>query len=194
LLKREILAAIILALGTAAHAETGAVTNAGSKAPSSGFYAGFGYGSLGIESGTLGDYTLGDLDFPAGLLLAGFEINKYLAVEAEGTVMTQDDTYSGIYRDYDVEASYNGVFIKAQMPLSDVFSAHLRLGRIERQLEIPSIAGTKSTSTSTGYGIGGEYRLTEKLGVRADYTWGELSDSNGSSDVKFMSLLAVFHF
>ena len=181
------LTAIVLSLGTAAHAETVEATNAGSKAPSSGFYAGFGYGSLGIESGTLGDYTLGDLDFPAGLLLAGFEINKYLAVEAEGTVMTRDDTLSG----YDVEASYNGVFIKAQMPLSDVFSAHLRLGRIERQLEIPSIAGTKRTSTSTGYGIGGEYRLTEKLGVRADYTWGVM---DSSTDLKLMSLLAVFHF
>ena len=182
--KKYLLTAIVLSFGTAAHAETVEATNAGSKAPSSGFYAGFGYGSLVLGSDTL------DLDFPAGLLLAGFEINKYLAVEAEGTVMTRDDTLSG----YDVEGSYNGVFIKAQMPLSDVFSAHLRLGRIERQLEIPSITGTKRTSTSTGYGIGGEYRLTEKLGVRADYTWGELSDSNGSSDVKLMSLLAVFHF
>lgn len=125
-------------------------------------------------------------------LAIGYAFNPNFAVEA-GYVDFGDAryraTFAGGNADADVEAHGWAVSVLGTMPLGDAFSIYGRLGGIQAKVEI-DVNATGPGGTASGkasdrswsmlYGIGAGYRVTEAIGVRAEYT---RYDSLGGGDV-----------
>lgn len=115
-------------------------------------------------------------------LLAGYEINDYLAIEGEGSIVIAEDattiTFGTTTVPVDVGASYYGVFAKISAPLDGKFSPHLRIGFVEAKVSAGQgnvLVSVKDSSVA--YGLGGDYVVSEKLTLRFDYT---MADFDGT--------------
>lgn len=133
-------------------------------------YAGAGY--------TQFEYDGGDIGAATGRL--GYRLHPNFAVEGEGSVGVDDDDA--------VELNHNlGAYARAILPVTSNFDVHGRLGYQTTEIDTPF---GEAEDDGIAYGAGAEYRFTQNLGIRADYT--RMEGDEGEADA--ISLGGVLNF
>jgi opacity protein-like surface antigen len=136
------------------------------------------------------DYTWSfDNDVNAYMIQAGYQFNKYIAVEGRYWGSAKDDTSwtsayngsqydSGSYSDGDFSAW--GIYVKPMYPVTESFSVYGLLGYGNTSID-DDFWYDKPLLDTDGFqwGIGASYSLTENLSVFFDYV--QLSDGEGES-------------
>lgn len=124
-----------------------------------------------------GDYFAVEGELGKGL--GGDTINRAIPVTVAGNTLNVDTT-----TDLDID-SYYGAFARGIVPLAENFDIFARAGygsASAKATATASLAGISlsgsETEKATGfaYGVGAEYRFTDKDGVRFDYS--RLEDTN----------------
>jgi len=162
-------AAAVLCGGTAAHAQVSA----------SQFYGTLGYAQSELERF---DHTLGAVQ---GRL--GWRANRFLAVEAEGAVGSNKDSTTFSMFPPPVMTFTSKIdnqlaaYVVGVAPISERIDLFARAGYGRTELKRTSNVTGQDFSfnikdDSWNYGVGGEWRLTEKDGVRLDWTRHELDE------------------
>ena len=123
----------------------------------------------------------GDLGAVTGRV--GYDFTRYLGVEGEASVgvKDQDVVFGGVNttleHQYDV-AAY-GV---AKLPVNDKLELFARLGYGTTEVKA-STAGFAATEdgASVNYGVGANYFIDGRNGIRADWTRRDFQEDNGGS-------------
>lgn len=131
----------------------------------SGFYVGLGLSAvITYEDGvsrsffesTSGQERTGDL-----VLLAGYDFNDYIAVEARYlTTFTHDDI---------LERSMWAVYAKPQYPVTEEFSIYALLGYGNYQLDAINNSGIDIDESGFQWGFGMSYEVMEDVSLFVDY-------------------------
>ena len=111
------------------------------------FYVGAGYSYINLDADIV------EHDSDATLLLAGYNFNQYIAVEAR---------YAGLTDSIDNAA----IYAKPMYPIGDAAKVYALLGYGETTYD----NGTSSSENGFQWGLGANYAVTENIGVFADYT------------------------
>ena len=131
--------------------------------------------NITVINGRLG-YRLNDfiaVEGELGFGLGGDDFDRVLPVDVLGTAVNVDTNVS-----LDVSNYYIG-FVRGIFPVSDQFDVFARVGYGEASVEgdiVASAAGFTATASDEddasgfAYGVGAQYNLTEKDGIRGDYT------------------------
>lgn len=139
-----------------------------------------GYGSLGYSHHSLEDADLGAIQGRVGA-----RINPYLGVEGElGFGVKKDDvSIGGVNGKAELKNQFAvyGVGFLPVAPNADLY-ARVGYGKTEGKVSIPG-ASADADGNSWNYGVGGQYFLDDKNGVRADYTRHDYEDDAGEADV-----------
>lgn len=128
-----------------------------------GFYAGAGYTFANVESNDV------DVDADLGVLFlrGGYQINKYLAVEARLGEGVQDEKIHGVKLELD---EMYGVYAKVGLPTDVGLYPYALLGMTHAKLK-GSVPGYSTTSTDSdiSYGIGADYWFNKQLSAGLEY-------------------------
>lgn len=117
------------------------------------------YGTVGYAGVDADGASLGALQSRLG-----YRFNPVFGIEAEAALGISDDTVSGV----DVEMKYEvGGFGVVTAPISPRFDLFARAGYTGASFD--TSAGELETD-GFAYGVGGQYNVTEKDGVRLDWT------------------------
>jgi OOP family OmpA-OmpF porin len=161
------------------------LVSAASHAEDSGFYLGAAVGEA-TKSNSVFDGS--DTSFK---LLAGYSFNQYFAAEA-GFVDAgkQKDSVGTV----NIESASNGTFVAvlARLPIGKVVAPYVRVGyAFYETKETVDSGGARSSESASGndaiYGGGLEFRLGERLRLRAEY-------EKVNSDLTFDNYSVVFTY
>ncbi len=136
------------------------------------------YGSVGYASAKQDDITLGAIQ---GRL--GVQFGKYLGVEGEvaAGVKNADVSVGGGTATVKLSSEY-AIYGVGLLPITPKFDAFTRVGYGRTNISASSGVGSASGSdNSWNYGAGGQYFLTAKDGVRADYTHYRYNGGGGAN-------------
>lgn len=138
-MKKLLMSAAVAALGAVA------MPVAASAEP----YAGLGYTHYDTDAGDLGGVT--------GRV--GYNFNRHVGVEAEGTIEADDG-------DVELDRAY-GAYVRAILPVGERFDLHGRVGYNTSEFSTPlgDVDGD-----GVAYGVGATFNVSQRFGVRADYT------------------------
>ena len=147
----------------------------------SSFYVGLGYSYMNINEKWPYATTEGsgeqDLNGNALTVLAGYNFNKYIAVEGRYSITLGDMTaefVEGDETDIDAELSNIALYLKPMYPVGELTLYGL-LGFGKVTLEAPN--GEEFSESGFQWGLGAGYAVTEDVGVFVDYT--RLYDDKG---------------
>ncbi len=112
------------------------------------FYVGAGYSYINLDAETV------EHDSDATLLLAGYNFNQYIGVEAR---------YAGLTDCIDNAA----IYVKPQYPITDAAKVYALLGYGETTYDNGVVDNSED---SFQWGLGANYAVTENIGLFADYT------------------------
>lgn len=126
-------------------------------------YGGLGYTHYDLESAEVG----------AATGRVGYRFHPNFAVEGEGAIGVDDDEGA------ELDSAY-GVYGVGILPVTSNFDVFARAGYQSIEATRP---GPDIDDDGLGYGVGANYRLSERVGVRADYTrlQGEDDDTDAIS-------------
>jgi len=135
----------------------------------SGFYVGVGYVYIdgeASEDGYTADVTNNGIDFRAG-----YDFNKYVAVEARYAIGAKDTVTvsDGYYTENVGQGDFDtyGIFVKPQYPVTEDIGVYALLGygNVEG-----SLSGTEYLDENGfQWGLGANYAVTDKVDVFLDY-------------------------
>ena len=132
----------------------------------------------------------GDADISVGAISGrlGYKFTPNFAVEGEVGFGVKDDNVGPIEVSLD---NYVGAFGVGFLPLTPQLELFGRIGYAQATIE-GSLAGITVDSDADGfaYGLGGQVSLTERVGLRGEYT--RIDGDDGESDT--FSASAVFKF
>ncbi len=144
----------------------------GAQAADKGFYAGAGVGQSFVDEGNYDD------EDTAYSLFGGYQFNRYFGLEAG-------------YADFgkleprgngpDLEASSVYLTAVGTLPITDHFSAYAKAGiqRWDLDKAVPSVVGNADDSgTDPTYGVGVQYRFTDHVALRGEYSRFEVEDTD----------------
>lgn len=143
----------------------------------------------------------------------GYRLNQYIGIEGDAgfgigkdsfqrTIPVNVDTFGVVNVDADADLSiknYFGIFARGILPVSDQFDVFIRGGYGTAKAEasavgttalLPGFSANAVESQSTNgfaYGVGAEYHINERHGIRADF-------SAISSEAQFLSLAYAIKF
>jgi outer membrane immunogenic protein len=121
-------------------------------------YVNFGYTQL--DAGQVSNGILG--------ARGGYNFNRNFAVEGEAGIGVSDDEIAGV----DVGTDFTlGGYALARAPLTENLSVHARAGyqHLWASASIPGFSADEDDG-SFAVGVGGEVALTDRSGIRADWT------------------------
>ncbi|MES1981028.1 MAG: outer membrane beta-barrel protein [Pseudomonadota bacterium] len=161
----------------------------GSAAVAADFYEGVKVG--GVRYGYSNVYKNDQIGL--GYLL-GYSFNKNLAVEIEYNLLGGAETATDRYKGY--ATALNAV---AMIPLHSKFSIYGKLGLASTTLKdyVKSGAISDATYRNTGVtgGFGGQYNVTDTVGIRAEYGSYRVGDSrSGTAIAEMFNVGGVFKF
>ena len=138
------------------------------------------YGNLGYANANIDDVNLGALQ---GRL--GARVGRHLGVEGELALGVKNDEVrvAGVPVDVKLEhqAAIYGVGYLPLSPQADLFA---RVGYGNSEIKASAGGATAAADgDSWNYGVGGQYFLDEKNGVRVDYTRHDFKDGGENADV-----------
>jgi len=146
----------------------------------SAFYVGLGYSYMNMNHKWSYAANEGsgeeDLNGNALTVLAGYNFNKYIAVEGRYSITLGDMTAEMPDKDMDIDAELSniGLYLKPMYPVGELTLYGL-LGFGKVTLEDP--AGGDHSESGLQWGLGADYAVTEDVGVFVDYT--RLYDDKG---------------
>ncbi|MCD6654284.1 MAG: porin family protein [Sulfurovum sp.] len=110
-----------------------------------------------------------DVDWNGATLLAGYEFNSYLAIEARYAFSIGDATIDQNGHKYDIDADMEnvGIYLKPMYPIGD-FTVYGLLGYGQTTLEYEG--SEEQSDSGFQWGLGGSYNITNKVSLFADYT------------------------
>lgn len=149
-----------------------AVTEVVTPDSSAGFYIGGAY-TYAMEAERTGRITpnliVGADDTTweiAGMVMAGYQINKYFAVEGRFTASLDDAKYNDIdVADYDLTNA--AIYAKVMYPVAEIVTVYGLVGYGQTKIE-----GLVNEYETDGlqWGVGASYNVNENLSVFVDYT------------------------
>ncbi|MBU8975804.1 outer membrane beta-barrel protein [Lysobacter sp. MMG2] len=159
-------------LSTALVAVIASAAAFGAQAADKGFYAGAGVGQSFVDEGAYDD------EDTAFSVFGGYQFNRYFGLE-------------GGYADFgkleprgagpELEASSVYLTAVGTLPITDKFSAYAKAGiqRWDLDTAIPSVVGNSDDSgTDPTYGLGVQYRFTDHVALRGEYSRFEIEDTD----------------
>lgn len=159
-------------LSTALLAVLAGASAFGAQAADKGFYAGAGVGQSYVDER---DYDDEDTAFS---VFGGYQFNRYFGLEAGYADFGKLEP-----RGTSSELEASSVYLTAvgTVPFTDNFSAYAKAGfqRWDVDTAIPSIIGNDDDSgTDPTYGLGLQYRFTDHLALRGEYSRFEVEDTD----------------
>lgn len=153
---------------TAVLAASAASVQAQSEAKNAGPYVSLGVAHASSNADELGDFKETSAHVQMRL---GYAVNRYLAVEGEGSIAALKPDVSG--PDFAVRLTlerYAAAFAVARLPVSDRFAIHGRAGYHVSKVALAA-AGARETESfdDFAFGFGASYRW-DRNAIRADYT------------------------
>lgn len=162
--KTKLLSTLLLsvALGAAAF---------GANAQDSGFYAGAGAGQSFVDEGAYDD------EDTAFSVFGGYQVNRYFGVEAG-------------YADFGkIEPDVAGPALEGDsayltavgtLPVGENFSLYAKAGlhRWNVDADLPVLGGDDDSGSDPTYGVGAQYRFTEHVALRGEYSRFEIEDAD----------------
>ena len=150
-------------------------------ADESGFYVGLGYSYIKAKVEGLRNSEV-EITGDAVGLLAGYNFNKYIALEARYGTTFGDITYEDSSGSVDTSGDMSnwGIYLKPMYPMGELTLYGL-LGYGEVTIDD---AGSEESDDDFQWGLGASYAVNENVGVFVDYT--RLYDDSelyGSSDI-----------
>ena len=146
-------------------------------ADESAFYVGLGYSYMNLDFDSVEES--GDIDGNGMLVLAGYNFNKYIAVEARYSKTFGDLSYDNDYEsgDFDGEISNYGLYLKPMYPVGGVtLYGLLGYGKVTYEE-----GADKESESGFQWGIGASYAVNESWGLFVDYT--RLYDDQGLDEI-----------
>ena len=135
------------------------------------------------------------------IALIGYDINDMISVEAETSLPVSKDNSTESFSEItaDVSVRHTAVFAKFTLPTSGSFKPFARAGMTKgtAKAEVHGLFEDtqKVNDTVFSYGIGAEWAMSEKFGLRVDYSMMEISDDlGGPADVEVLALSSVYRF
>ena len=119
----------------------------------------------------------------------GYDINDLIAVEAETSLPVSKTSDDGIV----LSVKHTAVHLKFTLPTSGSFKPFARAGMMKGTFEAEDIGDDlyfKVSDTVFSYGIGAEWALSEKFGLRVDYSMSEIDGADG----EVIALSSVYRF
>ncbi len=140
------------------------------QAADKGFYAGAGVGQSFVDEQAYDD------EDTAFSVFGGYQFNRYFGLEAGyadfGKIEPQ-----GAGRALEADTAY--LTAVGTLPITEKFSAYAKAGFHAWNLDdaIPGLTGTNDDSgTDPTYGVGVQYRLTDQVALRGEYSRFEIED------------------
>ena len=128
------------------------------------------------------------------IALIGYDINDMISVEAETSLPVSKDSFE----DVNFSVNHTAVFAKFTLPTSGSFKPFARAGMTKGTFKAEVISlgdyDYKVNDTVFSYGIGAEWAMSEKFGLRVDYSMMEMSDDGDPADVEVIALSSVYRF
>jgi len=166
-----------------------------SSVSAEGFYVGAGISQERIKGS-------GAVSFKStnAIALIGYDINDMISVEAETSLPVSKDNITASFSEItaDVSVNHTAVFAKFTLPTSGSFKPFARAGMTKGTFKAEDIPSgeviDKLNDTVFSYGIGAEWAMSEKFGLRVDYSMMEMSDDGSPADVEVLALSSVYRF
>jgi opacity protein-like surface antigen len=129
------------------------------------------------------------------IALIGYDINDMISVEAETSLPVS----KGSFEDKNISVNHTAVHLKFTLPTSGSFKPFARAGMMKGSWKAEAIPSgevvQKVNDTVFSYGIGAEWAMSEKFGLRVDYSRMEMVDDLGfSADGEVLALSSVYRF
>ena len=146
--------------------ETPVVVEAVSDA---GFYAGLGYSYMNFNAQAIGRPGEFDVNGNAFTVLAGYNFNKYIAVEGRYSLTVGDLTYEegDVKEDLDGDMSNIAIYLKPMYPMGELTLYGL-LGYGQVTFDIEKVGDLSESGFQ--WGLGASYAVNENVGLFVDYT------------------------
>ena len=164
-----------------------------SSVSAEGFYVG-----AGISQERIKDSGPVSVKSTNAIALIGYDINDMISVEAETSLPVSKNNITDIESETTAEVSiyHTAVFAKLTLPTSGSFKPFARAGMTKSTFnaEVTGNYAYKVNDTVFSYGIGAEWAMSEKFGLRVDYSMMEMSDDGSPADVEVLALSSVYRF
>ena len=133
------------------------------------------------------------------IALIGYDINDMISVEAETSLPVSKKTIYDSSSDVigDISIYHTAVFAKFTLPTSGSFKPFARVGMAKGTSNFESTDGEydlKVDDTVFSYGWGAEWAMSEKFGLRVDYSMMKISGDGEDADVDVLALSSVYRF
>ena len=164
-----------------------------SSVSAEGFYVGAGISQERIKDS-------GPVSFKStnAIALIGYDINDMISVEAETSLPVSKTSLETSLEGVNISVNHTAVFAKFTLPTSGSFKPFARAGMTKGTFKAEDIPSgeviDKLNDTVFSYGIGAEWALSEKFGLRVDYSMMEMSDDGSPADVEVLALSSVYRF
>ena len=169
--------------------------------PDAAWYAG---GAVGQSSNALCKQPFGvgvcDDSDTAYRIFAGYQVNRYLALEF-GYHQLGDTTLSSAGLTQTVESKAFDLVAVGNLPVAQRFGVYGKLGLYRASLDfssnLPGVANQSFDNTGLTYGVGVQYDVTPRLGLRAE--WQQFANMGGgifisNSNIDLTSIGAIWRF
>jgi OOP family OmpA-OmpF porin len=168
-------AALALALGAVSF-------NAHAVDPT-GFYAGVGVGQSMVD-----EYFADDED-TGYQVFGGYQVNPYFGLEAAYTDFGEVDLAGNVGK---LEADTLSLVGVGTLPFTDSFSGYAKLGfhSWDAEVNAAGLGRAETDGTDPTYGLGLQYRFTDNVALRGEYSRFEMDDT----DVDLAQLQVRFDF
>ena len=126
------------------------------------------------------------------IALIGYDINDMISVEAETSLPVSKGSFEGA----NISVNHTAVHLKFTLPTSGSFKPFARAGMTKStfKAEVTGDYDYKVNDTVFSYGIGAEWAMSEKFGLRVDYSMMETSDDGSPADAEVLALSSVYRF
>ena len=158
-------------LSTALVAVIASAAAFGAQAADKGFYAGAGVGQSYVDEGAYDD------EDTAYSVFGGYQFNRYFGLEGGYADFGQIE--SGRVGAPSLEGDTAYLTAVGIVPITDKFSAYGKAGVHRWNLDnaLPALTGSTDDSGSDAtYGVGVQYRFTDRIALRGEYSRFEIED------------------
>ena len=168
-----------LFVGTVIAAALGALSFNAQAAEPTGWYAGAGAGQSMVA--------VGDVAVVDGL--GGYQFTPYFGLEGAFTNFGEVDVTGGVG---ELDAETFSLVAVGTVPFTDRFSAYAKAGfhRWDAEADLPGVGRADDDGTDPTYGLGLQYRFTDTVALRGEYSRFEMDDV----DVDLAQLQVRFDF
>lgn len=155
-----------------------------------GFSVGASVARASVEAKGLGQTVDGNAD--GSRIFASYMFTRRFGIEAGYSDFGRPNDNT-IAPNVQVESNSYDLYAVGVQPVSEKLDLFGKIGFVSWNTEIEEDETTEVSSSSTdlALGFGGEYRVSERFGIRAEFDW---IDSNTSGAVQLVSLGGVFRF